>query len=220
VSRLRPRLTYANVMATIAVFIALGGASYAALKLPKNSVGTKQLKKNSVVTAKVKKEAITAAKVKKGTLTGSQINVSTLGTVPTAQTALTAETANAIAAPEAYHEVGASAFMNGWHNKPPSAENNETVGFYKDREGVVHLKGTAEGGTKTPVFHLPAGYRPASGKVLRFSIACTGGPCGVAQAGLMLIAGPGVVPGEDGSVLVLPGAIRVSFDGVTFRAES
>jgi hypothetical protein len=92
VSRLRPRLTYANVMATIAVFIALGGASYAALKLPKNSVGTKQLKKNSVVTAKVKREAITAAKVKKGTLTGSQINASTLGTIPNATTAGDAST--------------------------------------------------------------------------------------------------------------------------------
>src|SRR5215475_4600191 len=97
---MRPRLTYANVVATLALFIALGGASYAAIKLPKNSVGAKQLKKNAVTTAKVKKEAITAAKVKKGTLTGTQINTATLGTVPTAQTA------NSIAAPEAFHEVG------------------------------------------------------------------------------------------------------------------
>lgn len=50
--RIRRKLTYANVMATIAVFIALGGASYAAIKLPKNSVGTKQLKKGAVTPAK------------------------------------------------------------------------------------------------------------------------------------------------------------------------
>jgi hypothetical protein len=50
--RIRGKLTYANVMATIAVFIALGGASYAAIKLPKNSVGTKQLKKGAVTPAK------------------------------------------------------------------------------------------------------------------------------------------------------------------------
>jgi hypothetical protein len=37
------RLTYANVVATLAVFIALGGASYAASQLPANSVGTRQL---------------------------------------------------------------------------------------------------------------------------------------------------------------------------------
>src|SRR4051794_3680362 len=84
---MRPRLTYANVMATIAVFIALGGASFAATRLSKNSVGPKQLKKNAVITAKVKKEAITAAKVKKGSLTGTQINASTLGVVPSAKVA-------------------------------------------------------------------------------------------------------------------------------------
>lgn len=53
-SRLRARLTYANVIATVALFLALGGTSYAALKLPKNSVGSKQLKRNAVTSAKVK----------------------------------------------------------------------------------------------------------------------------------------------------------------------
>jgi hypothetical protein len=43
----RKQLTYANVMATIAVFIALGGGAYA-LSLPKNSVGPRQLKTNAV----------------------------------------------------------------------------------------------------------------------------------------------------------------------------
>lgn len=47
------KLTYANVMATVAVFIALGGASYAAIKLPKNSVGAKQLKRGAVTPAKL-----------------------------------------------------------------------------------------------------------------------------------------------------------------------
>jgi hypothetical protein len=95
---MRPKLTYANVMATIAVFIALGGASYAAMKLPKNSVGAKQLKKNAVTTAKVKNEAITAAKVKKGTLTGAQISASTLGTVPNAGNAGNADSLGGVAA--------------------------------------------------------------------------------------------------------------------------
>src|SRR5215203_5760907 len=56
---MRPRLSYANVMATIAVFIALGGASYAAIKLPKNSVGNKQLKKNAVTSVKVRDGSLT-----------------------------------------------------------------------------------------------------------------------------------------------------------------
>ena len=40
-SRIRARLTYANIVATIALFIALGGGAYAAFKLPANSVGSK-----------------------------------------------------------------------------------------------------------------------------------------------------------------------------------
>ncbi len=70
-TKLRGKLTYANVMATVAVFIALGGASYAATQLPKNSVGTKQLRKNAVTTAKIKNGAIIAKKVKDGSLTGN-----------------------------------------------------------------------------------------------------------------------------------------------------
>jgi hypothetical protein len=51
---LRGRLTFANLTALLALFVALRGTSYAALRLPKNSVGNKQLKKNSVTSTKVK----------------------------------------------------------------------------------------------------------------------------------------------------------------------
>jgi hypothetical protein len=44
--RLRP--SPAMVVASIALTVALGGTSYAAIRLPKNSVGTKQLRKNAV----------------------------------------------------------------------------------------------------------------------------------------------------------------------------
>jgi hypothetical protein len=81
---MRPRLTYANVMATIAVFIAFGGVSYAAIKLPKNSVGTKQLKKN----------AVTGTKVKDGSLTGKDIDNESLGKVPFANKAASADQSN------------------------------------------------------------------------------------------------------------------------------
>ena len=83
----RLQIAYANVMATVAVFIALGGTGYAVMKLPNASVGAKQLKKSAVTTAKIKKEAVTATKIKKGTLTGAQIDVSTLSTVPSAAVA-------------------------------------------------------------------------------------------------------------------------------------
>ena len=147
-----------------------GEPAYAAGHLGKNSVGSKQLKKNAVTTAKVKKEAITAAKVKKGTLTGTQINVSTLGTVPTAQTA------NSIAAPEAFHEVGKPGepgFQNGWTSMGSPLAAPATVGFYKDREGVVHLRGEAIAGKPSSViFQLPPGYRPSANVEIVQPVTC------------------------------------------------
>ena len=41
------------VVAITALFVALGGTGYAALELPRHSVGTKQLKRNAVTTAKI-----------------------------------------------------------------------------------------------------------------------------------------------------------------------
>lgn len=72
--QIRTRLTYANVMSTIAVFLVVGGASaFAAGQLAKNSVGTKQLKKNAVTTAKIKKEAVNGAKIKNGSVSSGKL---------------------------------------------------------------------------------------------------------------------------------------------------
>ena len=55
-------------VALLALFIALGGTSYAAVALPKNSVGTKQLKKNAVTSAKVKNGSLKESDFKAGEL--------------------------------------------------------------------------------------------------------------------------------------------------------
>jgi hypothetical protein len=56
--RLTDRLTYANVVATMALFIALGGTSYAAIKLPHNSVGSTQIKTGAVHTGEIRDRTI------------------------------------------------------------------------------------------------------------------------------------------------------------------
>src|SRR3954469_3731115 len=58
---LRARLSYANVMATFAVFIALGGSSYAAIKLAPNSVGTRAIRSGAVRSSEIKDGSIRAA---------------------------------------------------------------------------------------------------------------------------------------------------------------
>jgi hypothetical protein len=59
-------LTYANVMASLAMFFVLGGGAYAATTLPKNSVGAKELKPNSVTLAKLAASAKSALKGARG----------------------------------------------------------------------------------------------------------------------------------------------------------
>jgi hypothetical protein len=52
--RLRGKLTYANVISTLCLFLLLGGgAAFAAIKLPKNSVGARQIKRGAVTPAKI-----------------------------------------------------------------------------------------------------------------------------------------------------------------------
>lgn len=94
--QIRKRLTYANVMSSLAVFLVLGGATALAAGLGKNTVGTKQIKNNAVTTAKIKNGAVTGAKVKNDSLTGTQINSSTLGKVPSATNADHAASASAV----------------------------------------------------------------------------------------------------------------------------
>lgn len=71
ISRITSRLTYANVVATIALALALSGTAYA-------------MKVNG---SQITNRSVTARKIKRATLTGTEINESKLGTVPTASKA-------------------------------------------------------------------------------------------------------------------------------------
>ena len=62
------RPSHATIVAYAALFIALGGVSYAAVTLPRNSVGTAQIKPGAVKDSDLGKNAVTTAKVKDGSL--------------------------------------------------------------------------------------------------------------------------------------------------------
>src|SRR4051812_34385711 len=62
------RLSYANVMSSLALFIALGGVSWAAATLPADSVGKRQLKDNAVTGGKVANGSLRAADFARGAL--------------------------------------------------------------------------------------------------------------------------------------------------------
>jgi hypothetical protein len=66
--RIRQRLSYANVMSTGALFIALGGRSVAAVQLSRNSVRSEQIVNGQVKRPDLAKNAVTSPKVADGSL--------------------------------------------------------------------------------------------------------------------------------------------------------
>ncbi len=64
---LRPRLSYANVMSSIAVFLALGGGAYA-VSVPRNSVGSAQIRSDAVGVSEIRSGAVRGAEVRDGSL--------------------------------------------------------------------------------------------------------------------------------------------------------
>ena|ERR1700761_5660859 len=205
------KLTYANVIATVALFLALGGGAAAATHLGRATVGTAQLKP----------AAVTGAKVKDGSLTGADVATSTLGKVPTAGRADTAtsadraatagradsagraDIASSLTEPEAIHFLGnpgEPGFGAGVAEVTP-------VGFYLDREGVVHLQGrvTTMNELGALVATLPAGFRPGADE----AFFGTGRKAGV---GVWVF---------DSGVIDIFGAVNgetVSLSGLTWRA--
>jgi hypothetical protein len=118
VKQIRKRLTYANVMSSLAIFLVLGGASaFAAAQLGKNTVGTKQLKKNAVTAAKIKNNAVTGAKVDEGSLgvvpnathATSADRAATAGKADTATTATKADSATTATKADSATTAGSAA---------------------------------------------------------------------------------------------------------------
>ena len=65
---MRRHLTPSLVISVMALFVALGGVSYAAIKIPQNSVGNTQLRKDAVTSTKVKDRSLLAKDFKSGQL--------------------------------------------------------------------------------------------------------------------------------------------------------
>jgi hypothetical protein len=139
-------------MSTIAVFIALGGTSYA---VARNSIGNAQLKRNAVTSVKVKDRSLQRNDLAPSARTGSRGPRGLQGPPgPAGSVAAGSQSA------EAWQPL---AFSGGWGNYG----DGYTVGsFRKDKQGDVHLRGLVNQSVPPLEKHqviavLPVGYRPA-----------------------------------------------------------
>jgi hypothetical protein len=97
IRKIRIHLTYANVMATIAVFIALGGAGYAATKvgskdIRNNSIRSKDVRNNTLRSKDIRNNNLRGKDIRPNTLSAREIRESSFRSVPRATRADTADT--------------------------------------------------------------------------------------------------------------------------------
>jgi hypothetical protein len=113
-SRIAGRLSYANVMATIAVFIAVGGTAYAGATLGNGVVQTRNIANGAVTSPKIRNGAVSTAKLANGAVTAGKLSV----TLPGAQQLK---------------------FGTGWSGA--NTDGEPAAACYEDREGIVHFIG-------------------------------------------------------------------------------
>ncbi len=109
----------AMIVAIIALFAALSGSAYAALG--KNTVGSKQLKAKAITTGKIANNAVNGTKVAPNSLSGADINLSALGTVPTATSAAQAGNADTVGGHSASCPSGTTLIRGTCFDAAPNA---------------------------------------------------------------------------------------------------
>ncbi len=130
----RARLTYANVVSSIALFFALGiGGAWAATELSKNSVKSKHIAKGQVKRSDIAKNAVNSSKVAEGSLLGSDFAA---GQLPAGEKGDQGETGPTLGVTEAETPV------------PPPAESiNGGVSITTPVAGKLFVSGDVDLGT-------------------------------------------------------------------------
>ena len=210
-----------NAVAYLALFVALGGTSFAAATV----ITGKNVKNGSLTGKDVKNSSLTGGDVKNKSLTPSDFSGSVTGPQgPKGDTGLQGPKGDqgapgVVAAPEAPIEV--TSFTNNWE----TYSDSYPVRYWKDAFGVVHLMGAiaagdvSQGFASVPAFRLPEGYRPSQYQAIPV-VSVDSTNLGIGGA-YVEICGPPTCGSDDvGDVSVFEPAnnFYVSLDGITFRS--
>jgi len=142
------RPSFPTVISLIALFVALGGTSYAVIKLPAKSVGNRELKSNAVSGSKIRPRAISRSDLAPSARSGTR--------GPRGPAGPPGSSGDAVA-PEAWQALP---FQGAWRNYQGYAPG----AYRKDARGRVYLRGLVTNGDAlaegSVIATLPPGYRP------------------------------------------------------------
>lgn len=165
--RLRARLTYANVTASLALFIALGGTGYAAVTLPRNSVGHAQMRNNAVGTKELRRGAVRSGDIRNRTIRVSDLAKSTRSALKGAQGPQGPRGNDAATYRAVMSRVGALAGGNAQNSAHDRSTNVYRVEFPTDVSPCTYAA------TLAAVQNGPALEQPPAGRI---TVQSGGGP--------------------------------------------
>jgi hypothetical protein len=228
------RLTYANVMATLALFVALGGATYAAVRIPRDSVRSKQIREDAVKASEQAPDSVDGSNLMDGSVAAVDLGPSSVESGSIADGAVgnddlgpdsvnSAKIADgsvgpgdlasdqAAIAPTLASCVGATPWAIGGGGSAP--------GYWMDAHRIVHLQGAVscpgdatEGGA---IFSMPQAYRPQiQSTVVRFGVL--GGNVSVAQVAVITTASDATLVYDAPNDSAVDNFVNL--DGITYRA--
>lgn len=220
-SRLRPKLSYANVVATLALFVALGGAATAATSLPRNSVGPKQLRNGAVTAQDLRKNAVRKNKIARKAVTVGKIGPQAVlpGNIVNGGVKTNKLANQAVNARKIRNNVVTTAKLNnnavtGQKLAPDAVGTgnlaNESVTLGKLASSVTPLVGTLKSGqTLRGVFHIGASTDTAGEPAyaaFTYQFPLLGAPAAtVLQPGQTTAACGGLSGGNEQTPLAAPG---------------
>lgn len=236
IADLRKRLSYSNVIATLALFVALGGSA-AAITLPRNSVGPKQLKRGAVTAKALRKAAVKSRKLAPKSVTNGKLGPHAVGPGNIGNGAVTAAKLNrnsVTAQAIANRAVGTGKLGNGVVTTAKLANSDVTTGklangavtLAKLGADVAPLLGTLRNGqTLRGFFDLgetPNAIGDALTDSYTFQFPLLGAPTGGAANIIDLSGGepvtascPGISGGNQETPEAAPGNLCVYITGKT-----